>query len=106
VLKAMMLWSRKKKIDDSSISFTYDRGTLSFIQKMLVFTDPGFLDQVSQQMYLNQEAVFLILVALTSKFPRLFSVTDSVLTGDCFTLMRMEMLTFKALIELNLPLVF
>jgi len=52
---------------------------------------------------MRAEDAFWILVGLIRLFPRPFSVSDSVLSGDCFSVMRYEFITFKALVEQNLP---
>ena len=43
------------------------------------------------------------MVGLIGKRPSAFSVAQSVLEGDCFSMMRDEMVTFKCLVEVHLP---
>lgn len=45
-------------------------------------------------------------MGLINIFPRPFSVNDSVLKGDCFSVMRLEIIAFKSLVEQYLPKVF
>lgn len=64
---------------------------LDFIHRLLSITDS------------NAEEVFWIVSGLVQIYPKPFSVPESVLEGDCFSMLRAEMITFKALLEYNLP---
>ncbi len=81
VLRVMVIWSRNQEI-----SYSYGHGILDVIQRLLNVTKH------------STEDVFWILVGLIQRFPRLFSISQSVLQGDCFSMMRLEMITFKSLL--------
>lgn len=69
----MVLWSRQKKDGDKEVSIAYGMGTLEIIQRLLSITG-------GQN---SAEDAFWIFVGLIRIFPRPFSLSDSVLLGDC-----------------------
>lgn len=46
----------------------------------------------------DTESVFWIMVGLINRFPKPFTVQDSVLIGNCFSIMRDEIQIFKSLV--------
>ena len=99
VLRALVVWSRNKVFGEQECSMTYNNETLDIIQKILaVSRDSSENDRA--------EDVFWILVGMIRNFPKPFSVSHSLLVGESFSVMRNEMIAFKAMIEQFLPNVY
>ena len=86
VLRALILWSKKRKFDGEDCCITYGVGFMRLIQRLITITH-------------NEEDCFWILIGIFRSFPRLFSVKGSVLDSDFDSCMRYEMTAFKTMMQ-------
>ena len=92
ILRALILWSRRLKINDEDCCITYGDGFIRIIQRLITITE-------------SEEDCFWILTGLIRSFPRPFAIRSSVLDSDIDSCMRYELTTFKAMLEKYLPAV-
>ena len=85
----LVLWSRNKKLDKQVISYSYTKGMMSILQRLITFAE--------------EEDAFWILNGMVRQIPRLFSTEVSCLEGGRNSVMRNEMTAFKAILKENLP---
>jgi hypothetical protein len=78
-----------KKSDGLVISFSYSKGMMHIIQRLLSIAE--------------EEDAFWILNGIVRMIPRLFSTDVSCLVGGRISVMRNEMTAFKAILRENLP---
>ncbi len=90
ILKALIVWSRNKKLDGKAVNFSYTSGLMNILQRLLTIVN-------------NQEDAFWILNGIVRMIPRLFSTDESCLLGGRNSVMRNEMTAFKAILRENLP---
>jgi hypothetical protein len=98
VLRSLVQWSFSQKAsqsEDEHLSLCYSQGTLEIIHK-IISTSNAPQEQ-------KAEEAFWILVGMIRMYPRCFTIKESILTADCSSMMRYEIITFKALVEQNLP---
>lgn len=79
------MWSRDKKFENKLISYSYNVGILSILQRLLTIS--------------SEEDSFWILNRIIKAIPRLFSTEISCLQGGRLSAMRYEMTGFKAVLR-------
>lgn len=97
LLRVLILWSKNRTIKNiegknKDVSFTYGKGLLQMIVRLF-----SLGNQV------DEEDVFWVVSGLIRSFPRPFSVSESIMIEDCKSVVRYEIVAFKALIENRLP---
>jgi hypothetical protein len=85
ILRAMLLWSKGRKINGKPFGFGYTLGLVRITHRLL---------QIAKE-----EEAFWILNAMIRANPRLFSMTESSLEGDRLSLMRTELTIFKSILR-------
>ena len=86
VLKALILWSKVRRLGGEDCCITYGDGFMRVIQRLITVTH-------------NEEDCFWILTGIIRSFPRPFAVKSSVLDSDIDSCMRYEMTAFKAMLQ-------
>lgn len=89
ILRVLILWSRNKCIEGQIVSFSYTKGMMDIIQRLLTIA--------------NEEDAYWLLNGIVRMIPRLFSTDISCLIGGRISVMRNEMTAFKAILRENLP---
>lgn len=85
ILRVLIMWSRNKKDEGQIISFSYTKGLMNIVQRLLTIAD--------------EEDAFWLLNGIVRMIPRLFSTNESCLTGGRISVMRNEMTAFKAILR-------
>lgn len=82
LLRCLVLWNRQSAKEGQQTIFTYGQGTMEILQRLLALTK-------------SAEETFWIMVGIITAFPRMFTVTNSVMADDTNSLMRYEMIAFR-----------
>ncbi len=89
IIRVLITQGMNKKSDGLVISFSYSKGMMHIIQRLLSIAE--------------EEDAFWILNGIVRMIPRLFSTDVSCLVGGRISVMRNEMTAFKAILRENLP---
>ena len=109
ILRVIMLWSKTKTMEGKTVSFSYTKGTLHILQRLLTLTQKVNEDESNGERTnaggKAEEEAFWLLNGIIRPIPKLFSIEVSCLEGGRQSVMRNEMTIFKAILRENLPLI-